>query len=136
MYWSDWGVVPRIEMASMDGANRTVLHNTSLTWPNALTLDIPTQTLYWADARLDKVESSSVDGTNRQLLAQRGVIHPFGIVVLGSQIYYTDWIHAIYYVNEIEEAAFPLIDQISYRPSGIQIVDQLKQPSGKYTTGK
>ena len=70
-----------IEKASMDGANRTILHNTRLMLPNALTLDISTQTLYWADARLDVVEKSNVDGTNRQLVIQEGISHPFHITI-------------------------------------------------------
>ncbi len=91
LYFTDWGGVGRIEKASLNGANRTVIHNTSLVWPNALTLDIPTQTLYWADANLDKVERSGVDGQNRMLLAERGVDHPFGIVFANNTLYFTDW---------------------------------------------
>ena len=45
MYWSDWGIPATIERASMDGTNRTVLHNTGLQWPNALTIDYDNQTL-------------------------------------------------------------------------------------------
>ena len=52
MYWTCWGDEARIERAVMDGSDRSVIHNTSLVWPNAITLDIATQTLYWADAML------------------------------------------------------------------------------------
>ncbi len=91
MYFTDWGSVGRIEKASLNGANRTVIHNTSLVWPNALTLDIPTQTLYWADASLDKVERSGVDGRNRVVLGRLGVVHPFGIVLADNTLYFTDF---------------------------------------------
>lgn len=133
MYWSDWGVEPRIEKASMDGANRTVLHNTRLRWPNALTLDIFTQTLYWADASFDKVESSNADGTNRQLLIQTGIFHPFSIAVTNNEIYFSDWGGlAIFHVNETEETALPLSSmRFCSQPSGLIIVDQLKQLSSK-----
>lgn len=33
--------------------------------PNALTLDHKAQKLYWADARLDKIERAEYDGTHR-----------------------------------------------------------------------
>lgn len=33
--------------------------------PNALTLDHKAQKLYWADARLDKIERAEYDGSNR-----------------------------------------------------------------------
>ena len=61
MYWTD------TERASMDGTSREVLHNTNLVWPTALTLDYDTQTLYWLDASLDKLETSHVNGSNRRL---------------------------------------------------------------------
>ena len=51
----------------MDGQNRTVLHNTLLTWPNGITIDYSAQKLYWVDAFLDKIEYSDVDGTGRQV---------------------------------------------------------------------
>ena len=73
MYWVDWGSSRGgvIERASMDGTARTVLHNSTVTLPVSLALDISTQTLYWIDSTfssLGRMESSSVDGSNRRLL--------------------------------------------------------------------
>lgn len=132
MYWSDWGSVARIEKASMDGTNRVVIHDTSLVWPNALTLDIPSQTLYWADANLDKVESSGVDGTNRRLITQIGVDHPYGIVIDNNGIYFSDWTgNTIRTISNNGTAATVLHSLYSCgRPSGIQIVNQFRQLSG------
>ena len=133
MYWSDWGSVARIEKASMDGANRAVIHNTSLVWPNALTLDTLTQTLYWADASLDKVESSRVDGSNRRLFTEIGVVHPFAIAVKENSIYFTDWAeNSIRQVSNLGGTAVILQSLASCaRPFGIQFVDQSKQPISK-----
>ncbi len=116
----------------MDGANRVVIHNTSLVWPNALTLDIPTQTLYWADANLDKVESSGVDGTNRRLITQTGVGNPFGIAVGNNAVYFTDWTgNTIKAIRNNGSAATVLYSlYLCGEPSGIQIVNQFKQLSG------
>jgi sugar lactone lactonase YvrE len=131
MYFSDWGTVGRIEKATLTGANRTVIHNTSLVWPNALTLDIPTQTLYWADASLDKVEKSNVDGTNRVLLAQLGVVHPFSIVIENNTLYFTDWSdNTIRYLSASGGAVRSLHSVTAYSSTvifGIQIVDPQKQ---------
>ena len=91
MYWTDWGIVAKIERASMDGTSREVLHNTNLVWPNALTLDYDTQILYWMDARLDKFESSNADGSNRRLLSRTHIYHPFGITLYQNRFYWTDW---------------------------------------------
>ena len=134
MYWSDWGIEARIERASMDGSGRMVIHNTSLIWPNALTLDIPTQTLYWADGNLDKVESSGVDGSNRRLITQDGVSHPFAIAIKDASVYFTDWtLNSIRRVSNIGGSAMIIKRLVSCaRPFGVQVVDPSKQLLGKH----
>ena len=131
MYFTDWGTVGRIEKASLTGTNRRVIHNTSLVWPNALTLDIPTQTLYWADASLDKIERSGVDGTNRIILAQSGVVHPFGIVLVNGTLYFTDWSdNTIRYLNASGGTVRSLHSVAAYstwRVFGIQLVGPFQQ---------
>lgn len=131
MYFSDLGSVGRIEKATLTGANRTVIHNTSLILPSALALDIPTQTLYWADSNLNKVEKSHVDGTNRILLTQLGVIHPFGIVFANSTLYFTDRSdNTIRYLNASGGIVRTLHSTILYSNStifGIQIVGPDRQ---------
>ena len=52
----------------MDGTREQTIVNTGLIWPNAITIDRSAQILYWADASLDKIESSNVDGTNRRTI--------------------------------------------------------------------
>ena len=130
MYFTDWGTVGRIEKASLNGDNRIVIHDTSLVWPNALTLDIQTQTLYWADASLDKVESSNVDGTNRVLLAQTGVVHPFSIVLADNNLYFTDWEDdTIRYLSTAGGTVRSLHSATSFSNTtifGIQVVDPLQ----------
>jgi len=56
MYWTDWGEVPKIERADLDGMERLVMVNTSLGWPNGLALDYDERKLYWGDAKTDKIE--------------------------------------------------------------------------------
>lgn len=56
MYWTDWGDVPKIERADLDGMERVVMVNTSLGWPNGLALDYEERKIYWGDAKTDKIE--------------------------------------------------------------------------------
>lgn len=56
MYWTDWGEIPKIERAALDGSDRAVLVNTSLGWPNGLALDYTENKIYWGDAKTDKIE--------------------------------------------------------------------------------
>ena len=138
MYWSEWGNSGRIEKASMDGTNRMVVHNTNLVWPNALTLDMETQTLYWADANLDRIESSSVDGSNRQLISQTGipVDSPFGIALVDSDsLVITDRLSHILKQVDVSSRSVSLLREITTSCNqlfGIKFVTPLKQPESKY----
>ena len=90
MYWTDWGSSPKIEKASMDGTLRTVIHSTGLVWPNGITLDYTTQTLYWVDAPIDRMESSDVNGLNRRVLITAGIGHSYGVDVFQGTLFWTN----------------------------------------------
>ena len=68
MFWTDWDKHPKIERAELDGSYRITLVNTSVAWPNGITIDFHEQKLYWADAKLDKIEIMSLDGSNRRVI--------------------------------------------------------------------
>ena len=134
MYWTDWGNLAKIEKVSMDGnvSSRAVLHDTDLRWPNALTLDIETQILYWADAYMDRIESSTVDGSNRLLLTTSGVSHPFAITIYKDRVYWTDWSNGIVSVNKTNgQDMISIIDSLCTELNGIQAFAEERQPSGK-----
>jgi len=84
LYWSDWGDVAKIERANLDGSARVVLVNTSLGWPNGLTIDYDERRIYWGDARLDCIETSRLDGSQRRVLVSRDLPHIFGLTLLGE----------------------------------------------------
>lgn len=65
MYWTDWGEVPKIERAGMDGTHRAMIIEKEIYWPNGLTLDYSQQKLYWADAKYNFIHRSNLDGTGR-----------------------------------------------------------------------
>ena len=46
--------------------------------------------LYWVDAKLDKIETSDLNGRHRATLLQQAP-HPFGLTVFGDYMYWTDW---------------------------------------------
>ena len=94
MYWTDWGSNPKIEQAAMDGSLRRSIVTGNLGWPNGLTIDQTTNLLYWADARLDTIEVSDLNGgKRRKILSSAANIHPFGLTVYQGILYWTDWIH-------------------------------------------
>lgn len=65
MYWTDWGEVPKIERAGMDGTNRSMIIDKEIYWPNGLTLDYSQQKLYWADAKHNFIHRCNLDGSSR-----------------------------------------------------------------------
>ncbi|XP_022803617.1 sushi, von Willebrand factor type A, EGF and pentraxin domain-containing protein 1-like isoform X3 [Stylophora pistillata] len=92
MYWTDWGAAPKVEKAAMDGSVRRSIVTGNLAWPNGLTLDQTTNRLYWADAKLDTIEMSDLDGGNRQIvLSSSAGIHPYGLTIYQDILYWTDW---------------------------------------------
>lgn len=95
MYWTDWGGVPYIGRAGMDGSNFTILINTSLVWPNALTIDYVTRDIYWADAKEDYISVAKMDGSHRAVIVSGAtsnfVGHIFAISIFEDFIYWTEW---------------------------------------------
>ena len=92
MYWTDWGANPKIEQAEMDGSARQAIVTGNMAWPNGLTIDQATNRLFWADAKLDKIESSDLTGGNRQrIMSSSTDVHPYGLTVHQGTIYWTDW---------------------------------------------
>lgn len=75
----------------MDGANRTELHSTNLQTPYALAIDYESQTLYWADYSLNRLESSNTDGSNRRLLTTTNIEGIHAMVFFAGNLYWTDW---------------------------------------------
>ena len=133
MYWTDWGNPAKIEKASMDGLNRRVIHDTDLTWPNALTLDFDTQILYWADARLDKIESSNIDGSNRILLTNLSTIyHPFSITLFRGVLYWSGWfLQSIISVPlDAANRNTTIVPELDERPMAVHVVARERQPDG------
>ena len=136
MYWSDWGVNARIEMASMDGSNRVVLHATRLVWPNALSIDLISERLYWADAKLHVIESSHLDGSHRQVIAEE-LLHPFAMTLFGQYLYYTDWqLGGILRVNKLIDSSSNstkvLLKTDSIISMGIKAVHPSLQQHGRH----
>lgn len=73
MYWTDWeedevnDSIGRIEKAWMDGSNRRIFVTSNMLWPNGLTLDHSTSTMYWCDAYYDHIEKMNLNGTGRMV---------------------------------------------------------------------
>lgn len=69
LYWSDWNRDgPKLEMANMDGTDRSVLVSEDLGLPNGLTFDPQTRQLCWADAGKDLLLTPSLFGLGNLII--------------------------------------------------------------------
>jgi hypothetical protein len=87
LYWND-NFLNKIEKASMDGKNRTVIINTNVPVTHSLTLDYKHQILYWIDSDYRVLESSTVNGTNRKTIYSFSQSYYFyGISIFKDTLY-------------------------------------------------
>lgn len=49
LFWTEWGHYPRIERSRLDGTERVVLVNVSISWPNGISVDYQVWTHPGAD---------------------------------------------------------------------------------------
>lgn len=119
----------------MDGSDPKVIINSSLGWPNALTVAYDTDELFWGDAREDYIAVSDLDGKNIRIIASRTRMptlqlhHVFAIAVWEDFVYWTDW-----ETKSVERCHKYRGDQCSsllstvHRPMDLRVVHPLRQP--------
>ena len=114
----------------MDGSGRMVIHSTNLQTPYALAIDYSTQTLYWADYALNKLETSGVDGSNRRLL-NSNLRDPYSMVFFEGTLYWTDWAYnGIYSALTSSPTIVTSLLSIGNNPYGILVFDKNVQSEG------
>ncbi|XP_030759399.1 putative vitellogenin receptor [Sitophilus oryzae] len=91
MYWTDWGEPAEIAFSHMDGTQDRPFLRDNVHWPNGLALDGPNKRLYWTDAKKMALESIRLDGTDRRVILENVVKHPFAIAVFEDKLYWSDW---------------------------------------------
>lgn len=92
MFWTDWGEIPKIERAGMNGdpSTRTMVVSDKIFWPNGLTIDYEAERVYWVDGKLLFIESMDYDGQNRKTIVEH-LLYPFALTYFRNKIYWTDW---------------------------------------------
>lgn len=107
----------------MDGHARMLLHSTNLQTPYALAIDYATQTLYWADSTLNKLESSRTDGGNRKSL-NTNIGDPYAMAFFDGMLYMTDLSNDGIFstMSTTQSSITPLI--LLPDPYSIQVVDE------------
>jgi hypothetical protein len=89
--FTDWGDRPGIYLTSMDGRRFETLIESDVVWPNGLAADPSTNSLYWADARLNKIERVDLKTKQRHILIKEVNTNPFSVSLFENRIYWSDW---------------------------------------------
>uniref|UniRef100_A0A8C4MYX3 LDL receptor related protein 1B n=1 Tax=Equus asinus asinus TaxID=83772 RepID=A0A8C4MYX3_EQUAS len=134
MYWTDWEEPPlddsvgRIEKAWMDGFNRQIFVTSKMLWPNGLTLDFHTNTLYWCDAYYDHIEKVFLNGTHRKIVySGKELNHPFGLSHHGNYVFWTDYMNGSIFQLDLITNEVTLLRRERPPLFGLQIYDPRKQ---------
>lgn len=124
VYWTNWNSnAASIQRAYISGFGMESIITTEIRMPNALTIDYDNHKIYWADARLDKIERTDYDGRNRVVLTHSMPIHPFAMTVYGDVLFWTDWVlNAVLRANKYSGADVVLLRKEIGRPMGIAAV--------------
>ena len=128
LFWSDWGSQPHIGSSGMDGSKRANIITTDIVWPNGLAVDETIQRIFWGDAKLNRIESSRIDGTDRKILPV-AVTHPYALDVFENKIFWCDPIeHEVLSVDKLTgKDRKVLIKEASLTPTGIHVHHPSKQ---------
>ncbi|KAG7206637.1 hypothetical protein KM043_000315 [Ampulex compressa] len=136
LFWTDWGDVPKIERAAMNGnpSTRKVIVSDDIFWPNGLTVDYENEVVYWADGRLRFIAMMDYHGRNRRKVVSEVLDYPFAITFFDHKLYWTDWktwcIHS-YDVRQPQTHPRELFHG-EYIPGDIEIWDPRRQPQGNH----
>ncbi len=106
------------------------LHDRSLVWPNGITIDYETQTLYWMDAKFKKLERSGVDGSNRRIISVQSIYHPYSITLFDGVFYWSDWsTQQVMYAPVSSPAnVSDLVPVLQQQPLTVKVVSPKLQP--------
>ena len=134
LYWTDWGNEAAIERISMDGnkTTREAIIKQDIRWPNGLTLDFEYNRLYWADAKLWRLEAANLDGTGRRILVRNIIGFPFSLTNVGKWLYWSDWLDSTIKATTKFRSTknMKTVGIPSPRIMGVKAVDASGQPSG------
>ncbi|KAL1785367.1 low-density lipoprotein receptor-related protein 1B [Sigmodon hispidus] len=88
LYWIDCCEYPHIGRVGMDGTNQSVVIETKISRPMALTIDYVNRRLYWADE--SHIEFSDMDGSHRHKVPNQDIPGVIALTLFEDYIYWTD----------------------------------------------
>ncbi|XP_015126789.1 low-density lipoprotein receptor-related protein 2 [Diachasma alloeum] len=131
LFWTDWGENPRIERIGMDGTNRSTIISTKIYWPNGLALDIANKRVYFADSKLDFIDTCKYDGSQRiQVLASSHyLLHPHSLTLFEDTMYWTDrQLNRVLSAHKFKGTNQTVVSHLISQPLSIHVHHPVLQP--------
>lgn len=129
LFWTNWNSrSPSVQRASLNNYSVQIIVSNNIRMPNAIALDIDRRLLFWADAKLDRIERCRYDGSDRHVLPAANPQHVFALAVTRQYVFWTDWLaHGILRANELYDPDVRTLRRDVARPMGIVAVDRHSQ---------
>ncbi|OWF40871.1 low-density lipoprotein receptor-related protein 4-like [Mizuhopecten yessoensis] len=131
LFWSDWGLKPKIETSDLTGNNRRTLVSTDITHPRGLAVDQSMNKLYWVDSGKDTIERVDFNGNNRKTLAQVQGSNFFGIALYKRYLFVTEQQEGHLRIYDKHTGNKYINYQLGHRPYGIVMYDEELQPGDR-----
>ncbi|KFM73279.1 Prolow-density lipoprotein receptor-related protein 1, partial [Stegodyphus mimosarum] len=131
MFFTEWGyAAPALEKSRLDGSERVKLVVEKIVYPNGITVDIPTETVYWVDMYLGTIEKVNYDGTGRKTVIRNvQVKNLYGISVFEDYIYVTSVDgNNILAIQKYNHNSKPIKSNMTH-PFSIHVYHRQRQPN-------
>ena len=140
LFWTEYGPIPKIGRARLDGTGKKYIVTAGLQLPNDLQIDYSAKRLYWIDSFKDSVESCDYNGGGLTMatdVSHYGAIyvHAYSLALFAkhSLVYFTDWYRSWVLFTSFSTPTISSLYQPAPRPmqiGQIRILHSSNQPPG------
>lgn len=134
LFWTDWGEVPKIERAGMNGDSKTrkTIVSDNIYWPNGITVDYEAEKVYWIDGKLLFIKVMDYDGKNLVPILPMGPEYPYAITQFNTKLFWTDWKTLAIHYYDRNSSHKPTEFFATIHPMDIKVFDKERQPKASH----
>ncbi|CAG9761873.1 unnamed protein product [Ceutorhynchus assimilis] len=131
LFWTDWGEVPKIERAGMNGDPKTrkIIVSDNIYWPNGLTVDYENDKIYWIDGKLLFIKVMDYDGKNISTVLPIASEYPYALTQSAFKLFWTDWKNVAIY-DHLKNGTSQKSSEfyVTTHPMDIKVFERQRQP--------
>ncbi|XP_025079316.1 low-density lipoprotein receptor-related protein 4-like isoform X1 [Pomacea canaliculata] len=127
LFFSDWGIRPRIEVCDLLGNNRRTIVDSNLVHPRGLALDMSQDRIFWVDSGIYSVESASLNGMGREVFRIDTGTSYYGIAVHKNFLFVTEQSNGLLKIFNRVGHVPPVSFTLGNVPNSIIMYDESQQ---------